>query len=107
MTRASVRNNASKAIRTVVHHEPRQPLIYPELALFDSNEAVRKRAISALEALGASSRVSSLVQRGCQHSDPRIRSACIKMLPKHMSEEETRDICYELLRRERDEGVII
>ncbi len=97
-----VRDNASKAIRTVTHHEPRQALIFAELSLFDTHKAVRKRAVEALEKLGAGSRVNSLIIRGCKHSDEEIRRNCIKMLPRLMSEEELRDLSFELLSNEKN-----
>ena len=100
-----VRDNASRAIRTIVQHEPRQALIFAETALFDSLPAIRNRAVATLEALGAGARVSSLVQRGCRHADTAVRLACIGMLPRLLSEGEVRDACFELLRSERDSGV--
>jgi hypothetical protein len=97
-----VRDNASKAIRTVTHHEPRQALIFAERALFDTYKPVRARAVQALEKLGAGSRVNSLIIRGCKHSDLEIRRNCIKMLPRLMSEDELRDLCFELLNQEKN-----
>ena len=100
-----VRDNASKAIRTVTNHEPRQALIFAEMALFDTFQPVRKRAVQALERLGASSRVNSLIIRGCRHSDLEIRRNCIKMLPRLMSEDELRDLSFELLNKEKNLGL--
>ena len=97
-----VRDNASKAIRTVTHHEPRQALIFAEMALFDTFKPVRQRAVQALERLGASSRVNSLIIRGCRHSDLEIRMNCVKMLPRLMSEDELRDLSFELLNKEKN-----
>ena len=97
-----VRDNASKAIRTVTHHEPRQALIFAERALFDKFKPVRKRAVEALQKLGGNSRVTALIVRGCRHSDLDIRKNCIKMLPRLMSEDELRDLSFELLRKENN-----
>jgi len=97
-----VRDNASKAIKTVTHHEPRQALIFAEMSLFDTYKPVRKRAVEALEKLGAGSRVNSLIIRGSKHSDLEIRRNCIKMLPRLMSEEELRDLSFELLNHEKN-----
>jgi hypothetical protein len=98
-----VRDNASKAIRTVTQHEPRQALIFAEMALFDTYKPVRKRAVQALQKLSGSSRVNALIIRGCSHKDLEIRTNCIKMLPRLMSDEELRDISFELLRKETNE----
>ena len=95
-----VRDNASKAIRTVTHHEPRQALIFAEMALFDTYKPVRKRAVQALQKLSGSSRVNALIIRGCRHKDVEIRTNCIEMLPRLMSDDELRDISFELLRKE-------
>lgn len=100
-----VRDNASKAIRTVTHHEPRQALIFAEMALFDTFKPVRKRAVLALEKLGAGSRVNSLIIRGCRHKDNEIRKNCIKMLPRLMSEDELRDLSFELLNHEKNKDL--
>ena len=100
-----VRDNASKAIRTVTHHEPRQALIFAEMALFDTYKPVRKRAVLALEKLGAGSRVNSLIIRGCRHKDYEIRKNCIKMLPRLMSEDELRDLSFELLNNEKNKAL--
>lgn len=100
-----VRDNASKAIRTVTHHEPRQALIFAEMALFDTYKPVRKRAVMALEKLGAGSRVNSLIIRGCKHRDLEIRKNCLKMLPRLMSEDELRDLSFELLNFEKNKSL--
>ena len=70
------------------------------MSLFDSYKPVRKRAVEALEKLGAGSRVNSLIIRGSRHSDIEIRRNGIKMLPRLMSEDELRDLSFELLNHE-------
>jgi hypothetical protein len=104
---AITRRNASRCLPGLANRAPKVAIILAEKAIFDSDSKVVDQAIRCIEALDTDhGRARDLVINGCSNANLNVRLACIKILPRLMSDEVLRDQASELLRDEKNPKVI-
>lgn len=102
-----VRVQAARTLSTLAHKAPSIARVLLEVALFDESDPVRRQALRAMNSMDMTGyRMNKLCIEGARHSDPEIRRACIKMIPKLFIESEMRIQAVELLRQETDVKLI-
>jgi hypothetical protein len=104
---AGTRRNASRCLPGLANRAPKVAIILAEKAIFDPDPKVVDQAIRCIEALDTDhGRARDLVINGCSNINVSVRLACIKILPRLMSDEVLRDQAGELLRDEKNPKVI-
>ena len=100
------RREAAKCLTALANREQRIATILAEKAILDSDSDVMVSAIRCIEMLDTdNNRARDLVLAGCSHKQARVRLACVKILPRLMSDEILRNHCNALLREETDERI--
>ena len=97
-----VRRNAAKTIRPLSELNPSIGLILAERSMLDDDEIVREYVLKGLHNLDATTRLKSLVFQGCKSKYASVRSKCVLILPKLLTDTELRDYSREMLSRETD-----
>tara|TARA_B100000401_G_C52579038_1_gene611668 strand:- start:307 stop:744 length:438 start_codon:yes stop_codon:yes gene_type:complete len=86
---------------------PKMATILAEKAIFDPDVKVIDFAIRCIESLDTDyGRARDMIVNACQHQNPNVRLACIKILPRIMGEDALRDFAAELRKSEKDPVVI-
>ena len=102
-----VRRTAAKTISQLASHDVRMATMFAERAISDVDPEVRLSAIKAIQRLNRGhGRARDLILAGARSSDVRVRRACVSLLPKMLSEEELRGLVDDLLKTERDDGLV-
>jgi hypothetical protein len=102
-----VRRIAAKTLPTLANKEPRVATLFAERAMVDVDSQVRISAIKAIQKLDKDNgRAQDIVLSGTRSKDLQVRTACINLLPRLLSEDVLRVTADELLRTETDSGLI-
>nr|AIF08697.1 hypothetical protein [uncultured marine group II/III euryarchaeote KM3_31_G10] len=102
-----VRVQAARTLPTLASKAPSIARVLLEIAMFDESDKVRRQGLRAFNSMDMTGyRMNKLCIEGARHSDPEIRRACIKMIPKLFLESEMRIQAVELLRQETDVKLI-
>ena len=102
-----VRQNGAKCLPPMAQRMPKMATILAEKAIFDSDVKVIDFAIRCIESLDTDyGRARDMIVNACQHQNPNVRLACIKILPRIMGEDALRDFAAELRKSEKDPVVI-
>jgi hypothetical protein len=102
-----VRRIAAKTLPTLANKEPRVATLFAERAMVDVDPEVRISAIKAIQKLDKDNgRAQDIVLSGTRSKDLQVRTACINLLPRLLSEDVLRVTAEELLRTETDSGLI-
>ncbi|MBT3771845.1 MAG: hypothetical protein HOE92_05745 [Euryarchaeota archaeon] len=102
-----VRRFAANSLSTLANHYPKVALLVVEIGIFDDDDKVRDRIVKCLNVLDTTSmRFRSLVMQGVRHREVSVRMACIRLVPRFLSEIEARDLANELIRQELDPEII-
>ena len=101
-----MRREAAKCLPKLVNPAPKMAVILAEKVLYDTDAAVRNRALKVLERVDlGGSRARSIVLAGTRHDVVDIRRACVEMLHRFMGEDEQRSFAQERLQVEQDPGI--
>ena len=102
-----VRRIAAKTLPTLANKDPRVATLFAERAMVDVDSQVRISAIKAIQKLDKDNgRAQNIVLSGTRSKDLQVRTACINLLPRLLSEDVLRVTADELLRTETDSGLI-
>jgi hypothetical protein len=102
-----VRRSAANSLSTLANHYPKVALLVVEIGIFDDDDKVRDRIVKCLNVLDTTSmRFRSLVMQGVRHREVSVRMACIRLVPRFLSEIEARDLANELIRQELNPEII-
>lgn len=101
-----VRRFAANSLPTLANHFPKVALLVVEIGIFDEDDKVRDKVVKCLNTLDTTSmRFRSLVMGGVRHRDVSVRLACVRLVPRFLSELEARDLATELIRQELDADI--
>ncbi len=102
-----VRRIAAKTLPTLANREPRVATLFAERAIVDIDPGVRVSAIKAIQNIDKDNgRAQDIVLSGTRSKDLQVRTACINLLPRLLSEDVLRVTAEELLRSETDSQLI-
>lgn len=102
-----VRRSAANSLSTLAKHHPKVALLVVEMGIFDEDDKVRDRVVKCLNVLDTTSmRFRSLIMQGVRHREVSVRMACVRLVPRFLSELEARDLATELIRQELNPEII-